>query len=120
MPKESNTERGGQEDVRPDGKPKVYITRRIPEAAQEEIAAGCRYGMHPSDDPIPRERLLAEAADAEGLLVLLTDVIDEEVFRAAPRLKIVANMAVGYDNIDVEAATRHGVMVTNTPGVLTE
>ena len=60
------------------------------------------------------------SSDASGLLCLLTDRVDEELLEKCPSLKIVANMAVGYDNIDVEACTRRGVLVTNTPGVLTE
>lgn len=74
-----------------------------------------------SDDPMPRETLLDKVRGATGLLCLLTDRVDGEVFdRAGPGLKIVSNVAVGYDNVDVGQATQRGIMVTNTPGVLTE
>jgi glyoxylate reductase len=73
-----------------------------------------------SDVPVPRDVLEREIADVEGLYCLLTDQVDEALLERAPRLKIVSNMAVGYNNIDVEAATRRGIMVTNTPDVLTE
>ncbi|MFO7312047.1 MAG: D-glycerate dehydrogenase [Bacillota bacterium] len=102
-------------------RPKVYVTRRIPEDAMAILQAHCDCRIFDHEEtPVPRETLLKELADAEGAFVLLTDRIDEEVLAAAPRLRIVANMAVGYDNIDVAACTRRGVLVTNTPGVLTE
>jgi len=70
--------------------------------------------------PPPREVLLREAAEADGLLTLLTDPIDAEIMETAPRLRVISNMAVGYDNIDVEEASRRAILVTNTPGVLTK
>ena len=73
-----------------------------------------------AERPAPREALLRGAAGAEGLLSLITDRVDAELLDAAPRLRAVANMAVGYDNIDLAACTARGVLVTNTPGVLTE
>jgi glyoxylate reductase len=72
------------------------------------------------DEVMPRERLLHEVQDADALLCMLTDRIDVELLDHAPQLKIVANMAVGYNNVDVPALTRRGVLLTNTPGVLTE
>ncbi|MCL5039320.1 MAG: D-glycerate dehydrogenase [Firmicutes bacterium] len=102
-------------------KPKVYITRLIPEAALEIIAGACDYRIWPEEGtPVPRDILLQEIPTVAGVFTLLTEKVDEELLRAAPRVKIVANMAVGYDNVDLAAASRHGVMVTNTPGVLTE
>jgi len=68
---------------------------------------------------LTRQQLIKEVRDADALLCLLTDEIDERLIARAPRLKVIANCAVGFDNIDVAAATRHGIMVTNTPGVLT-
>jgi glyoxylate reductase len=70
--------------------------------------------------PPPRETLLAEAREAEGLLTLLTDRVDAELLGIAPRLRAVSNMAVGFDNIDVPACTARGILVGNTPGVLTD
>ncbi len=101
-------------------KPRVYITRNIPQAALDIIDAACQWEQWASDEPVPREVLLAKAQQVDGLLTLLTDRIDQPLLAAAPSLKVIANMAVGYDNIDVAAATAAGVLVTNTPGVLTE
>lgn len=74
----------------------------------------------PAAGRMPRDRLLAELADADAVITLLRDAVDDELLAAGPRLKVVANCAVGYDNVDVEACTRRGVPVTNTPGVLTD
>lgn len=102
-------------------KPKVYVSRLIPEPALEIVRAATEMRVWDREDvPPPRDVLLREVADCEGLLSLLTEKIDDELIRAAPRLRVVANMAVGFDNIDVPAATRRGVLVTNTPEVLTE
>ncbi|NGQ96956.1 D-glycerate dehydrogenase [Brevibacillus sp. SYP-B805] len=101
-------------------KPFVYMTRQVAVeivAALEEVA---EVEVWPEDRPVPREVLLQKAEQADGLFVLLTDTIDEELLNRAKRLRIVANMAVGYDNIDVRAAKQKGVIVTNTPDVLTE
>lgn len=77
--------------------------------------------MWPQEDvPVPREILEREMANIEGLYCLLTETVDQKLLEKAPRLKIVSNMAVGYNNIDVEFATKRGIMVTNTPDVLTE
>lgn len=70
--------------------------------------------------PVPREVLLREVSEVEALLSLLTERVDGELLDSAPRLKVVSNMAVGYDNVDVDEATRRGIAVCNTPGVLTE
>jgi glyoxylate reductase len=72
------------------------------------------------DLPMGRERLLDSIGDKEGLMSMITDAVDEELLARAPRLKMIANMAVGYNNVDVKAATGRGIPVTNTPGVLTE
>jgi glyoxylate reductase len=102
-------------------RPKAYITRRIPQAAIDIVAAACDYDIWDSEEqPTPRDTLLREAANADGLLAMLADRIDAEFLAAAPRCRVVANMAVGYDNADVPAMTQHGVLLTNTPGVLTE
>lgn len=74
----------------------------------------------PEETPAPREVLLEKVRDAEGILSLLTDRIDAEVIGAAPKLKVISNMAVGYDNVDVPAATARGIYVGNTPEVLTD
>lgn len=101
-------------------KPRVYVTRRLPDAAMELLEAALELEVWEEERPVPRETLLKGVAEADGLLALLTDRVDDELLAAAPRLRAVANMAVGYDNIDVPACTARGVLVTNTPGVLTE
>lgn len=101
--------------------PKAFITRKIPQAALEIVSAACDVAMWDEEErPITREALLAGVADADGLLCLITDRVDAEVLAAAPRLRVVANMAVGYDNVDRDACSARGVLLTNTPGVLTE
>ncbi|WP_158736802.1 D-glycerate dehydrogenase [Alteribacillus sp. YIM 98480] len=102
-------------------KPTVYITRKIPEEALEIIQASCEVKMWDKEDtPVPRDILKKEIQDVEGIYCLLTENIDAELLSEANNLKIISNMAVGYNNIDVEAASEKGIMVTNTPGILTE
>lgn len=101
--------------------PRVYVTRRLPEDALALLRSKAEVSVWPTDEiPPPREVLMREAAASDGLVSLLTDRIDGPLLDAAPRLRAVSNVAVGFDNIDVEAATARGVVVTNTPGVLTE
>ncbi len=101
-------------------KPSVLVTRRIPQPGLDLLAGQCDVDLWDSDLPIPRDVLLQRVADKDGLLCLLTDRIDDELLDAAPRLRVVSQMAVGVDNIDVAACTRRGIPVGNTPGVLTE
>ncbi|NJN16515.1 MAG: D-glycerate dehydrogenase [Oscillochloris sp.] len=102
-------------------RPLIYATRRLPdEAVTMLLASGELSSWDSAEQPVPREQLLASIGSVEGLLSLITDRIDSEVLAAAPRLRVIANMAVGYDNIDVAACTARGVLVTNTPNVLTE
>ncbi|MEM2321479.1 MAG: glyoxylate reductase [Candidatus Bathyarchaeia archaeon] len=101
-------------------RPKVYITREIPERGLKRIIERFDAEIWPKYDPPPKHVIIEKARDVDALVTLLTDRIDAEVFNAAPKLKIIAHMAVGYDNIDVEEATKRGIYVTNTPGVLTE
>jgi glyoxylate reductase len=101
-------------------KPRVFVTRRLPGTALERLAAETEMHLWEGELPPPREVLLAEAREAEGLLTLLTDRVDRELLARAPRLRAVSNMAVGYDNIDVAACTERRIAVGNTPGVLTE
>ncbi len=97
----------------------MYVTRRIPEVGME-LLKEFDVRVWPGDEPPPREVLLEEVRDVDGLLCLLTDRIDGELFDRAERLRVVSNYAAGYDNVDVEEATRRGILVTNTPGVLTD
>ncbi|MFQ5707524.1 MAG: 2-hydroxyacid dehydrogenase [bacterium] len=101
---------------------KIFVTRPIPEAGLELLRQVYPdFKMNSQDRVLTRAEFLEAAQGAHGLLTLLTDKIDTELLQAAgPQLKVVANMAVGFDNIDLQAATQHGVMATNTPGVLTD
>lgn len=102
-------------------KPKVYITRQIPPRALAIIAAACDYRMWPgAEDAVPPDVLDEEIRAVDGVLSLLTEQWDGGRLERAPRLRVLANMAVGYDNIRVADCTARGVLVTNTPGVLTE
>lgn len=101
-------------------KPKVYVNRPIPEEALKKLAQTCDYRVWDGELPVPREVLLKEVAEVDALLSLLTDKIDAPVMDAAPKLRVISNMAVGFDNIDVREATKRKILVCNTPGVLTE
>ncbi|WP_332697854.1 2-hydroxyacid dehydrogenase [Halalkalibacter lacteus] len=102
-------------------KPKVYITRKLPEIIVRKIEAICEVRMWPEEDiPVPRDILLDEVKDIDGLFCLLTESVDESLLNAAPNLKVISNMAVGFNNIDINLATEREMIVTNTPGVLTE
>jgi glyoxylate reductase len=102
-------------------RPRVYVTRRIAQSAIDMLAARFDVGLWDSEEKaVPRDVLLREAAQSDGLLAQLSDRIDAELLDAAPRCRIVANMAVGYDNADVLAMRARDVLLTNTPDVLTE
>ena len=98
----------------------VLITRRIPQEGIDLLSRTANVDVNPLDAPMDREKLLAAAANYDGILGVLTDRIDAEFLDAAKNLKGYANYAVGFDNIDVPEATRRGVPVSNTPGVLTD
>jgi lactate dehydrogenase-like 2-hydroxyacid dehydrogenase len=99
-------------------KPKVFVSRVIPQTAIDMIAQACDMELNTEDKHLSKAELISKIRDKDGLVCLLTDSIDEEVLSANPKLKIVANVAVGFNNIDIAAATKHKVMVSNTPGVL--
>lgn len=103
-------------------RPKVYISRKLPQAAVDIVAAACDYAMWPEErQTVPRDELRRNLQDSDGGLILLSDRIDAELLdQITPRCKVLANMAAGYDNIDVPACTARGVLVTNTPEVLAE
>lgn len=102
-------------------RPRVLITRRLPQVALDRVAAATDPTLYEGPGAMPRDELLRGIAGMRGAITLLTDRVDDELLDAAGAdLAIVANFAVGFDNIDLEACTRHGVMATNTPGVLTE
>jgi glyoxylate reductase len=102
-------------------KPKVFVTRQIPEQGAQLIREFCQAEFWPEALPPDYETLLQKVSGLDGLVCLLTDPIDAVLMDAAgPGLKVISNHAVGYDNIDVAAATQRGIPVGNTPGILTE
>jgi glyoxylate reductase len=102
-------------------RPPVLVTRSLAAEVMRYLDEHCLTTLNDEDRPMARDRLLAEVKGKHGLLPMLTDRIDEELLDAAgPDLAVVANFAVGYDNVDVAACTGRGVVVTNTPDVLTD
>ena len=102
-------------------KPYIYITRKLPNTVIETIQQKYEVKMWEQEDiPVPREILLSEVKKADALLTMLSDAIDESVLTAGHNLKVVANLAVGFDNIDVKTASRKGIAICNTPDVLTD
>jgi len=101
-------------------KPRVLVSRILPRPAMDMITAQCDADINEKDVRYSRQELMERAKGKDGMVCLLTDEIDEEVVKACRGMKVIANVAVGYNNIDVEAATRENIVVTNTPGVLTE
>ncbi len=100
--------------------PKVLATHRLFDAARKTLQDNCDVEYWEKSERPPREEVLRRVKDKEGLICLLTEKVDDELLQAAPKLRIAANVAVGYDNIDVPACTKRGVVATNTPGVLDE
>src|SRR5438045_512433 len=101
-------------------KPRVLATRPLFPAAQQILNAHCDVHYWTKPERISKQELFGLIKDCEGLVCLLTEKVDDELLRAAPKLRIAANVAVGFDNIDVPACTRRGVVASNTPGVLDE
>jgi glyoxylate reductase len=101
-------------------KPKILITHRLLSEALAYLRERSQVEGGTAARGLTREKLKEKIKDKEGLLCLLVDKIDRDIMASAPRLKIIANCAVGYDNINLEYARKKGILVTNTPGVLTE
>lgn len=100
---------------------KIYVTRKLPEEIITRLSEHFAVEMWEEEHQVvPRDVLLSKVRDADALLCLLTDTIDREIIEQAPQLKVICSLAVGYNNIDVEAASERGIVVTNTPDVLTE
>jgi glyoxylate reductase len=97
-------------------KPKVYVTREIPERGLKLIKEGFDAEVWPEYAPPPKQVLMEKVKDVDALVSLLSDKIDIEVLDSASKLKIVSQLAVGFDNIDVQEATKRSIYVTNTPG----
>jgi lactate dehydrogenase-like 2-hydroxyacid dehydrogenase len=99
----------------------IVVTRRIPDPALELLAGAGEVWLNPEDRQLTVEELHARVAGADAVVAMLHDRVDQPLLDAAgPQLQVIANVAVGYDNVDVPAATRRGVLITNTPGVLTD
>jgi glyoxylate reductase len=98
---------------------RIFVTRKIPQAGLDILQRNFEVDIYEGDSPISRKELLERAQDCDGLLPLLTDIIDSEVMDVTG-VKAIANYAVGYDNIDIKAATDRKIPITNTPGVLTD
>lgn len=101
-------------------KPRVYVTRKLPQKALDMISKHCIMEVNSHDRVLSRGELEEAIKDIDGLLCLLTDTIDVELLDLNPDLKVIANYAVGFNNIDINACTARGIPVSNTPGVLTD
>ena len=104
----------------PSPRPSILICRLLPEEAVARARSRAEVDLHEADRPLGRTELIARLNGRQGLVCLITDAIDAPLLAACPDLKVVANVAVGFNNIDVAEATKRGVVVTNTPDVLTE
>jgi len=101
-------------------KPKIYVTRHLPQIAREALDEVCQVDIWDFEYPPPYDTIVETVGEKDGLLCLLTDRIDTGLMDSAPKLAVISQCAVGYDNIDVDAATVRGIVVGNTPGVLTD
>ncbi|OPY77933.1 MAG: putative 2-hydroxyacid dehydrogenase [Syntrophorhabdus sp. PtaU1.Bin153] len=101
-------------------RPKVYITRRIPEPGISLIEESCDVTLHPYDEPPAHEEIVNRIRDKDALLCLLSDRIDKEIIDAGTNLKVISTFSVGFEHIDVAEATRRGIYIGYTPGILTE
>lgn len=100
-------------------KPRLFLTRRLPQTVIDFLQNHFQLIFNDQNRVLSKEEIIEGAQDCQALLCLLTDTIDAEVIESLPELKVISNYAVGYDNIDVDAATRRAIPVCNTPGVLT-
>ena len=101
-------------------KPTVLLTRRLPQAAIDILARDCEVDANQEDRPYPPDELARRAAEVDAVVTVLTDKIDATFIESLRRCRVIANVAVGFDNIDTDAAKRRGIVITNTPGVLTD
>ncbi len=101
-------------------KPKILVTRQLPEAGLNQLRAYFDVTLNPADQTLEKGELLDQIKGKDALLCLLTDTIDQSIIEAGNRLKVISNYAVGYNNIDVKAATQRNIPVCITPGILTE
>jgi len=102
------------------GRPKIFLTRELPPECMDRLSESSDLTYNREDRCLTKAEIIAGVRDAEGLICLLTDTIDDEILQAGSKLRVVANFAVGFNNIDVAAASSRKLPVTNTPGVLTD
>ena len=100
--------------------PRILVARQLPEAAMRVLNGCAEVDVHRQETPLTKAELIERLSDKQALVCQLTQTVDAEVLTAGKKLRVVANVAVGFDNIDVAAATERGIAVTNTPGVLDE
>ena len=98
----------------------MLITGRLPDDVLALIKKEHNVEINLQDMPMDREKIISCITDKDGILCMITDRIDKELLNKAQHLKIIANFGVGFDNVDVQAATERGIFVTNTPGILTD
>lgn len=102
-------------------RPYIFITRKLPEDIINVLHEHYEVGMWIEEDvPVPKDTLIKEVSRADALLTMLSDTIDSEILKAGERLKVIANFAVGFNNIDIQTASERGIAVCNTPDVLTD
>jgi lactate dehydrogenase-like 2-hydroxyacid dehydrogenase len=99
---------------------KIFVTRKIPDPGLDLLINKFDVEINPNDRLLTKEEIIKGLKGKDGLLCLLTDNIDKEVINSEPKLKMIANYAVGFDNVDIKTATKKGIPVSNTPGVLTD
>ena len=99
---------------------RILVTGRLPQDIMTGLSKKYEADINIEDKPFDRQKLLDDIKDKEGLLSMITDTVDEEILDRADHLKMIAQFGVGYNNIDVKAATARGILVSNTPGVLTD
>lgn len=99
---------------------RILIPNVLPKEARDAVPPGIEVEYRDTNEPMPKSELVRRVRDKDGLICHIISIVDDEVLGAGPALKVVANVAVGYNNVDVAAARRRGIVVTNTPDVLTE
>ncbi|MGH7837807.1 MAG: D-glycerate dehydrogenase, partial [Candidatus Binataceae bacterium] len=104
----------------PSSRKRIFVTRRIADAALRRLAESARVDLWDNEIAPPHEELLTRAASADAVISMVSDRFDAVTIAALPRLAVISNFAVGFDNIDLEAATRAGICIGHTPGVLSE
>ena len=100
-------------------KPKVYITRRIPESGINMVREHCDVTVHPSEEPVQSDELMLKVTDKDGIICLPGDKIDKALMEVAPHLRVISTFSVGFEHIDVQEATKRGIYIGYTPGILT-